>query len=82
MWRFIVALVLLGHGLIHLMGFVVYLRLGAVEGLSFPSRLLGGHLGADPAVVRVLGFVWLLAAVGFVAAAGGLVVGPRLALVR
>ena len=55
------------------MGFAVYLRLAVLEGLRYPTRLLGNQLPADTSVVWVLGLLWLVAALGFLVGAGGLV---------
>lgn len=56
------------HGLIHLLGFVVYLRLAEVEALSYSTALLSGKLEVGEAGANVFGVIWLLAAVGFVVA--------------
>jgi hypothetical protein len=52
MWRFFITLVLLLHGLIHLLGLVVYLKIATPEGLPDPTALLGGHLAATSTLVR------------------------------
>ena len=72
----IAAVVILAlHGLIHLMGTTVYMKLGRVEGLSYKTTLLGGRWDLGEMGIAVYGALWLLAAVGFIAAAVGLAAG-------
>ena len=56
------------QGLIHLLGFVVYLRLAEVEALSYSTILLSSKLDVGEAGANVFGIAWLVAAVGFVMA--------------
>lgn len=81
-----VGILLVAHGLIHLMGTTVYLELGTIEGLPYKTTLLGGRweLGADG--IRVFGGLWLVPAVGFGLAGTALIAGwpwatPLLAIV-
>ena len=67
--------VLIIHGLIHLMGFVAYWPLAELAELPYKTTLLGGRWVVGAAGMRVYGVVWLLTAVGFVAAAVGLLTG-------
>ena len=63
------AIFLLLHGLIHLMGTIVYLKLGTVEGLRYKTALLDGRWEVGESGMRVFGALWGLAALGFVLAA-------------
>jgi hypothetical protein len=67
-----VALVLGIHGLIHLLGATVYLKLGDVQGLAYKTTVLGGRVDLGAGGIRVFGALWILPAIGFVAAALGL----------
>ncbi|MFQ6089129.1 MAG: ABC transporter permease [Candidatus Methanofastidiosia archaeon] len=67
MIRIIVAIVLIVHGLVHLLGFVVPWRLATVEGFAYKTTLLSDNLDVGDAGIRVVGLLWLLAAIGFVA---------------
>ncbi len=71
----IAAILLILHGLIHLMGTVTYLKLGVVQGLTYKTTLLNGRwdLGGDG--IRIYGVLWGLAALGFVVAAIALLTG-------
>ncbi|MEW5930223.1 MAG: ABC transporter permease [Gemmatimonadota bacterium] len=71
------ALVLALHGLIHLMGATVYMKLGTVEGMPYRTTLLDGHWDLGDGGIRVFGALWAVAAVGFVAAAAGWLGGWR-----
>jgi hypothetical protein len=61
--RIVVALLLTIHGLAHLVGFRAAFWATAPQ----PGRLLGGLLGLGLLGHRVLGVVWLLVALGFLA---------------
>jgi hypothetical protein len=71
----IAALVLGLHGLIHLMGATVYLKLGEVQGLAYKTTILGGRVDLGDVGIAVFGALWILPALGFVAAALGLLEG-------
>jgi hypothetical protein len=71
----IAAVVLIVHGLIHLMGTAVYVRHAEIKGLSYKTTLLGGRWELGDAGIRIFGALWILPAVGFVAAALALFAG-------
>ena len=71
MWRLIAsafAVFLIVHGLIHLMGTTVYMKLGRIEGLPYKTSLLSGRWQLDEQGMRVFGALWAVPAVGFVLA--------------
>ena len=63
------------HGLVHLMGFVAYWPLAAVKELPYKTAIAGGHWEVGAGGMKLFGLLWLLAALGFAAAAVGLVAG-------
>lgn len=63
------------HGLIHLMGTVTYMKLGAVQGLEYKTTLLDGRWDLGENGMTLYGALWALAAIGFVAAAVALLAG-------
>ena len=69
------AVVLVAHGLIHLMGTMVYLRLGEITGFAYKTTLLGGRWDLGAAGIGVFGALWAVAGVGFIVAAIGLLTG-------
>ncbi len=69
------AIVLVLHGLVHLMGTVTYMKLGVVQGLTFKTTLLGGQWDIGENGIRVYGALWAAAAVGFVLAALAMLLG-------
>ena len=71
----VVALVLVLHGLIHLIGTTVYSRLAEIQGFTYKTTLLGGRLDLGEAGMRIFGVLWVLPAVGFVLAAFALLQG-------
>ncbi len=60
------------HGLIHLMGLVAYWPLGTVAELPYKTTVLGGQWDLGRTGMRLFGVLWLIAAVGFLLAAAGL----------
>lgn len=71
--RYIVAVPVLIHGLIHLMGFFTYWQLAVLDELPYKTTLLNGRWEVGDAGMRVFGVLWLVAAVAFVLADVGLV---------
>jgi hypothetical protein len=59
------------HGLVHGLGFAAYWRLARFEGLPYRTTLLGDRVDVGDAGMRVLGAAFLVAALGFAAAAWG-----------
>ncbi|GAB4461754.1 MAG: hypothetical protein Kow0070_19840 [Anaerolineales bacterium] len=71
----IIAILLILHGLIHLMGVVTYLKLGTVQGLTYKTALLNGRWDWGENGIRLYGALWGLAALGFVVAAIAMLTG-------
>jgi hypothetical protein len=71
----IVAITLILHGLIHLMGTVTYLKRGTVQGLTYKTTLLGGRWDLGQGGIGIYGALWALAAIGFIVAAIALLAG-------
>jgi hypothetical protein len=67
--------VLVLHGLIHLMGTAVYLKLTTIRGLTYKTTLLGGRWDLGEGGVRVFGALWAVAALGFIGGAVALLAG-------
>lgn len=63
------------HGLIHLMGFVAYWPLAVVTELPYKTTLAGGAWNVGAVGMKLFGVVWLLVALGFLAALGGFFLG-------
>jgi hypothetical protein len=65
----IAAVILVLHGLIHLMGVAAYLKLVNVAGIPYKTTLLNGRWNVGDTGIRVFGVLWALAALGFVCGA-------------
>ena len=70
----IIAIILILHGLIHLIGFVVNWKLVTIEDIPYKNSIVAGKIPVGGAGIRVIGVLWLLAAIGFVVAGIGLFV--------
>jgi len=64
--RLLLVLLLAGHGLAHLPGFLVPWRLANLPELPYRTTLLAGRLDVGEAGVRAVGLIWLLLALAFV----------------
>jgi hypothetical protein len=69
------AFVLIAHGLIHLLGTTVYLRLGEVSGFSYKTTLFGNRWDVGPIGIGIFGAMWAVAALGFIVAAITMLIG-------
>lgn len=63
------AILLVVHGLIHLMGVAAYMRLTEVKGVPYKTTLLGGRWDLGERGIAIFGALWLVPATGFVFAA-------------
>jgi hypothetical protein len=72
MLHVVAAIVVAGHGLIHLIGFVVPWGIAQVEGFPYRTTVLDGTIALDETAMRAIGIVWLACAVGFVLAGFGI----------
>jgi hypothetical protein len=69
------ALLLIVHGIAHLVGFVVPWRLIAAPDLAERTTVIGGALDVGEGGAKVLGIAWLILAAGFVASGAALMSG-------
>jgi hypothetical protein len=65
-FKIIIAVVLVVHGLIHLMGTAAYLKLANVQGLPYKTTVLGGRWDLGEFGIGIFGVLWAVAAIGFV----------------
>ncbi len=68
MLRIAAGAVVVAHGLIHLIGFVVPWGISSVEGFAYRTTALGGAIALGDTGARAIGIVWLACAAGFVVA--------------
>jgi hypothetical protein len=69
--RIAIGVYLLIHGVCHLVGFVVPWKIAALKEEPYKTTLLMDAFDIGDAGIRVIGILWLLAAIGFVAGAAG-----------
>ena len=63
--RIVLAMLMIVHGVAHLPGFVNEWRLADLKGLPYRTTILGGRVDLGDAGIRVVGLLWLAAAVAF-----------------
>ena len=68
--RFAFALLMGFHGIAHLVGFLVPWHLVHPPGLTYQTTVMSGKVDLGETGIRVLGVIWLLAAIAFLAVAG------------
>jgi hypothetical protein len=73
--RFVLAALLIAHGVAHLVGFLVPWKVVSIPEVPYRTTILGGVTDLGDAGARALGVVWLVAAVAFVLLAGALLAG-------
>jgi hypothetical protein len=71
----IASIVLIMHGLIHLMGTTAYVKLAEIKGLPYKTTVLNGRWDLGANGIAVYGALWAVAAIGFVVAAVALLAG-------
>ena len=78
------AILMVLHGLAHLVGFAGAWQI-APEGFPHKTTILDGHVDLGNAGIRVVGTLWLITAIAFVVAATSTLTGvawwPQLALI-
>lgn len=70
--RFLLAFLMLAHGVAHLVGFAVAWRLADFPEMPYQTTLLSGRLDVGDIGIRLVGLAWVVLAVAFVGAATGL----------
>jgi hypothetical protein len=73
--RIALSIVLIAHGVAHLVGFVVPWRLMAVPEMPYGTTILAGAIDIGDSGARALGALWLIAAVAFAVLGGALLAG-------
>ena len=71
--RLILAALLTLHGVAHLVGFAGAWQLAPAKEIPYKTTVFAGQVHLGDIGIRVMGILWLLAALAFVAAAGGAV---------
>ncbi len=59
-------IILVVHGLIHLMGPAVYMKLIEIQDFSYKTTLLGGRWDLGENGISIFGAMWVVPAVGFI----------------
>lgn len=71
MLKLVIGIFFILHGLVHLLWFVVPWRITTVDGLPYVTTVLAGRIDVGRTGIRVVGLLWLLAAIGWVIAGIG-----------
>ena len=61
----IASVILVLHGLIHLMGTAAYMKLAEIQQLPYKTTVLGGRWDLGSSGTAVFGMLWAVAAIGF-----------------
>lgn len=71
--RILVAVVIILHGLVHLLGFVVPWKFVTLAEMPYKVTLLSDKIDVGAGGIRIIGVLWLLATIGFVVVGGSLI---------
>jgi len=75
MFTYILAGLLIFHGLVHILGFLIFFEITEVDTLQYSTKVLGGRFDIGKFGMRVLGVIWLLILIIMVASGIGLLLG-------
>lgn len=75
--RFALASLLVGHGVAHLVGFVSSWKLATLAELPYKTTVFAGRVDVGDVGIRIIGVLWLLAALAFLLAAGAVGAGAH-----
>ena len=68
--RWLLSFLLFAHGVAHLVGFVSSWKLATLAELPYKTTIVAGRIDVGDGGIRVIGVLWLLAALAFLVAAG------------
>lgn len=63
------------HGLIHLIGTAVYMKLAEIQEFTYKTTLLGGRWDLGDKGMRIFGALWIIPTIGFIAVSVALFTG-------
>lgn len=67
--KIVLGMLLLAHGVAHLVGFLVPWRLFEAADLPYGTTIFAGRVDVGPTGIRLVGLVWLVVALAFMASA-------------
>jgi hypothetical protein len=73
--RFVFVTLLIGHGVAHIVGFVVPWKLMQMPEMPYRTTILGGMMDVGDAGIRLMGVLWLSIGLAFAVVAGGVAAG-------
>ena len=73
--RFVFVTLLIGHGVAHIVGFVVPWKLMQMPEMPYRTTSLGGMMDVGDAGIRLMGVLWLSIGLAFAVVAGGVAAG-------
>ena len=74
MWKYVIALLFFGHGMAHVSGFLVSWTQADV-GFAQKPWIFSSHVELQSPVGKISGLLWLIALIGFLLTAAGMVMG-------
>jgi hypothetical protein len=75
--RTAIAIFVMLHGVAHVPGFIVPWRIATLKDMPYKTTLLSGRLDAGPIGIRIVGSLWLAAAIAFVLVGVAMIVGMQ-----
>ncbi len=75
--RFVLAALMTLHGIAHIVGFAGAWQLAPAKEIPYKTTVFAGHVHLGELGIRVMGVLWLFAALAFVVTAGAAVVDAQ-----
>ena len=69
----IIGLFFIAHGVAHLVGFLSYWQITTFEDMPYKTTQLAGRIDAGQTGIRLIGILWLIGALAFIASGLGLI---------
>ncbi len=71
--RYAIGAFLMLHGFAHLVGFIVSFRIANIEESPYKTTLLADRINVGDFGIRVIGVLWIVAAIAFMLAGAGVI---------
>ena len=72
MMRIVLFVLILLHGIAHLVGFMVPWKMASPEGMTYKTTLLGGKVDVGNTGIRIVGVIWLILFLAMMLSAAGI----------
>ena len=72
--QYIIGIFLILHGIVHLIGFLVQWKIVKTDEMPYSTKIFAGKFDVGHIGIRIVGLLWLIGALAFIAAGVGLII--------